>query len=92
MPKYWGKQVFAHARSPEVGQKQKTGKKEEEKKKEEQKLVITMARYALQTPHRVANVKPPGPKPNIETTRRFCVDQYALSVKQINHDNCLSFS
>ena len=24
MPKYWGKQIFAHGRLPEVGQKQKT--------------------------------------------------------------------
>ena len=27
MPKYWGKQIFAHGRFPEVGQKQKTGKR-----------------------------------------------------------------
>ena len=27
MPKYWGKQIFAHGRSPKVGQKQKTEKK-----------------------------------------------------------------
>ena len=33
MPKYWGKQIFAHGRFPEVGQKQKTEKKE--RKKEE---------------------------------------------------------
>ena len=25
MPKYWGKQIFAHGRFPEVGQKQKRG-------------------------------------------------------------------
>ena len=32
MPKYWGKQIFAHGKFPEVGQKQKTeGKKEKEK-------------------------------------------------------------
>ena len=29
MPKYWGKQIFAHGRFPEVGQKQKTEKKKE---------------------------------------------------------------
>ena len=35
MPKYWGKQIFAHGRFPEVGQKQKTeGKKEEERERE----------------------------------------------------------
>ena len=34
MPKYWGKQIFAHGRFPEVGQKQKT---ERERKKEEKK-------------------------------------------------------
>ena len=31
MPKYWGKQIFAHRTFPEVGKKQKT---EKEKKKE----------------------------------------------------------
>ena len=29
MPKYWGKQIFAHGRFPKVGQKQNTEKKEE---------------------------------------------------------------
>ena len=33
MPKYWGKQIFAHGRFPEVGQKQKTKRKERERKK-----------------------------------------------------------
>ena len=28
MPKYWGKQIFAHGRYPEVDQKQKMEKKE----------------------------------------------------------------
>ena len=36
MPKYWWKQIFAHGRFPELGQKQKTEKK---KKKEERKTV-----------------------------------------------------
>ena len=27
MPKYWGKQIFAHGIFPEVGQKQKTERK-----------------------------------------------------------------
>ena len=49
MPKYWGKQIFAHGRFPEVGQKQKT------EKKKDRKLVRTMANYALQTPPRVAH-------------------------------------
>ena len=34
MPKYWGKQIFAHGRFPEVGQKQKT----EIKRKKEERL------------------------------------------------------
>ena len=42
MPKYWGKQIFAHGRFPEVGQKQKT-----EKKREDRKLVITMAKLCM---------------------------------------------
>ena len=32
MPKYWGKNYFAHGSFPEVGQKQKTEKKERKKK------------------------------------------------------------
>ena len=34
MPQYWGKQIFAHGRFPEVGQKQKTEKKKERGKTE----------------------------------------------------------
>ena len=33
MPKYWGKQIFAHGRFPEVGQKQKTEGKKRRKKR-----------------------------------------------------------
>ena len=33
MPKYWGKQIFAHGRFPEVGQKQKTEREKKEKKR-----------------------------------------------------------
>ena len=29
MPNYWGKQIFAHERFPEVGQKQKTEREKE---------------------------------------------------------------
>ena len=32
MPKYWGKQIFAHGRFPEVGEKQKTEEKKERKR------------------------------------------------------------
>ena len=32
MQKYWGKQIFAHGRFPEVGQKQKMEKKREREK------------------------------------------------------------
>ena len=35
MPKYWGKQSFAHGRFPEVGQKQKTEKKKKRERKTE---------------------------------------------------------
>ena len=34
MPKYRGKQIFAHGRFPEVGQKQKTEEKKKERKRE----------------------------------------------------------
>ena len=33
MPKYWGKNYFAHGSFPEVGQKQKTEKEERERAK-----------------------------------------------------------
>ena len=33
MPKYWGKQIFAHGRFPEVGQKQKTEERKEKREK-----------------------------------------------------------
>ena len=33
MPKYWGKNYFAHRSFPEVGQKQKTEKEERERAK-----------------------------------------------------------
>ena len=47
MPKYSGKQIFAHVRFLKVGQKQKTEKEKRERERE-RKLVITMASYALQ--------------------------------------------
>ena len=34
MPKYWGKQIFAHGRFPEVGQKQKTEERRRERERE----------------------------------------------------------
>ena len=33
MPKYWGKQIFAHRRFPEVGEKQKAERKERERER-----------------------------------------------------------
>ena len=38
MPKYWGKQIFAHGRFPEVDQKQKTEKKKREERKKGPKV------------------------------------------------------
>ena len=50
MPKYWGKNYFAHGSFPEMGQKQKMEKKEKERRKKiDRKLVITIASYALHT-------------------------------------------
>ena len=46
MPKYWGKQIFAHGRFPEVGQKQKTERKKEERKKD-WTTVKTMAKLRI---------------------------------------------
>ena len=62
MPKYWGKQIFAHGRFPEVGQKQKTEKKE--RKKEERKLVKTMAKLRMAHASTHGARKPPGPMYN----------------------------
>ena len=54
MPKYWGKQIFAHGRFPEVGQKQKTEKKKKEKKR------LNDGNNNGQAMHGAR--KPPGPK------------------------------
>ena len=32
MPKYWGTQIFAHGRFPEMGEKQKTEREKKEKR------------------------------------------------------------
>ena len=37
MPKYWGKQIFAHGRFPEVGRKQKTEEKRRERERERER-------------------------------------------------------
>ena len=50
MPKYWGKQIFAHGRFPEVGQKQKTERKRRERKER------------LNDGNNNGARKPPGPK------------------------------
>ena len=60
MPKYWGKQIFAHGRFPEVGQKQKTEKRE--RKRERPKVGNNNGQLRIATPPRVAHAKPPGPK------------------------------
>ena len=51
MPKYWRKQIFAHERFPEVGQKQKT---------EEEKRRLNDGNNNGQAMHGAR--KPPGPK------------------------------
>ena len=56
MPKYWGKQIFAHGRFPEVGQKQKT----EKKKKREERKRPKVGDNNGQATHGAC--KPPGPK------------------------------
>ena len=63
MPKYWGKQIFAHGRFPEVGQKLKTEKKE---RKKERKLVITMAKLRMANASTHGARKPPGPIRRVE--------------------------
>ena len=63
MPKYLGKNYFAHGRFSEVGQKQKTKeKKKKERKKEERKYVITMAKLRMAHASTHGARKPPGPK------------------------------
>ena len=58
MPKYWGKQIFAHGRFPEVGQKQKTEKKREK----DRTMVIIMAKLRMAHANTHGARKPPGPK------------------------------
>ena len=59
MPKYWGRNYFAHGRFPEVGQKQKTEKKKERKKRP--KVCDNNGQLPIATPPQVAHAKPPGP-------------------------------
>ena len=58
MPKYWGKQIFAYGRFPEVGQKQKT---EREIRGGERPNDGNNNGLHIATPPRVAHSKPPGP-------------------------------
>ena len=59
MPKYGEKQIFAHGRFPEVGQKQKTERereREKERKKERPKVGNKNGQL------RIASATKPGPK------------------------------
>ena len=58
MPKYWGKQILAHGRFLEVGQKQKT----ERKRKKRLNNGNNNGQLCIATPPQVAHAKPPGPK------------------------------
>ena len=58
MPKYWGKQIFAHGRFPAVGQKQKT----EREKERRPKVGNNNGQRRIASPPRVAHAKPPGTK------------------------------
>ena len=58
MPKYWGKQIFAHGSFPEVGQKQKMEKKREERPNDGN----NNGQLRIATTPRVAHAKPLGPK------------------------------
>ena len=68
MPKYWGKQIFAHGRFPEVGQKQKTERKKEREKKKRANDGNNNGQLCIAKPPCVAHAKPPGP------TRLNCSD------------------
>ena len=61
MPKYWGKQIFAHGRFPKVGQKQKTEKKKKREDRKDRKLVITMAKLRMAHASTHGARKLPGP-------------------------------
>ena len=54
MPKYWGKQIFAHGSFTEVGQKKKTEKKERERERPNDGDNNGQATHGAR--------KPPGPK------------------------------
>ena len=63
IPKYWGKNYFAHGSFPEVGQKQKTEKKKEERKKRRDwTMVKTMAKLRMAHASTHGARKPPRPK------------------------------
>ena len=78
MPKYWGKQIFAHGRFPEVGQKQKTEKKKREK---DRTMVITMAKLAWRTQARMSHASRLGQKNSISESN--CVGHYINQIPKI---------
>ena len=59
MPKYWGKQIFAHRSFPEVGEKQKTER--ERKNRRDRTMVITMAKLCMAHASTHGARKPHGP-------------------------------
>ena len=54
MPKYWGKQIFAHGRFPEVSQKQKT-ERSRKKREKDQTMAIKWPSYAWRMQARMAH-------------------------------------
>ena len=58
MTECWGKQIFTHVSSSEVGQKQKTERKKE---KERAKVDNNNDQLRIATPPQVAHAKPLGP-------------------------------
>ena len=61
MPKYWGKQIFAHGSFPKVGEKQKTEREKKKREREERTMVITMAKLCMAHTSTHSARKPPGP-------------------------------
>ena len=67
MPKYWGKQIFAHGSFPEEGQK--TERKRKNEKEERTKVGNNNGQLCIETPPWVPHAKPPGPKSNHRKTK-----------------------
>ena len=74
MPKYWGKQIFAHGDSPKWVKSRRWRRKKEKNKRERAKVGNNNGQLRIATPPRVAHAKLSGPKLGIALSLPVSVD------------------